>query len=429
MKILRILLGAEHDHDEHTALQNFVWCAIFLAIALIFTYRVHTVHGQTPGFDPTYSLEIVTPDDHPFDDTVFAEIDLGKKLFFEKAMSIDGTVACATCHNPKLGLADGLPVSRGVRGQTGTRSAPTLLNQAFHQSMFDDFRADQFEGQVDQPLISAVEMGNQSVQQVADRLNKTKYRAEFLRVFGERTDQNGNVLAPVSPPRIRKAMASFERTLIVSDTLESQLRRGMSWKLGDHPPAVAHAHELFNGKANCVRCHTGQNFDGKESDADDDKVANNGSEFQRGSLTQGGDTGLARTTNKRADTRKFKVSTLIGIDMTKPFMHTGRYKDLLEVMVMYKFAGGYIERETGNFVTDPFLDDRIELLDLSDDEVYDMVAGLPVLFHPIDYPNVTEPMTMPDVSGLFVQRQNDGLQQQIVQQQGAGGGRRFRGRR
>src|ERR1044072_502355 len=84
---------------------------------------------------------------------------LGQQLFFDKRLSVDGTVSCASCHDPAMGFASRDTVAIGVRNQSGARNAPTLLNAKFSVSYFWDGRARTLEEQAKQPLLNAVEMG------------------------------------------------------------------------------------------------------------------------------------------------------------------------------------------------------------------------------------------------------------------------------
>jgi len=105
---------------------------------------------------PAEVIEPLIPEDNPITQT---KIELGKELFFDKRLSVDDTVSCATCHNPKFGFSDGKGVSEGVRGKTGVRNSPTVLNAAFYEELFWDGRAPTLEEQAKLPLINLVEMG------------------------------------------------------------------------------------------------------------------------------------------------------------------------------------------------------------------------------------------------------------------------------
>ncbi len=121
----------------------------------------------------------------PADNPPTAEtVALGRKLYYDTALSVDNTVSCATCHNPQLGFCDGRPVSIGVRGQKGARNAPTVINSAYYTTQFWDGRAPSLEKQAGGPMANPIEMGH-TLAGVEAKLNANPaYRAEFKKAFG-----------------------------------------------------------------------------------------------------------------------------------------------------------------------------------------------------------------------------------------------------
>ena len=133
--------------------------------------------------------------------------ELGRQLYFDPRVSLDGTVSCATCHNPAKGWTDGMPVSIGIDGQTGSRSAPSVLNTVYGKTMFWDGRAPSLEGQAQGPIQNPIEMGKQSYKEIIDRLRKIPgYREQFQKVFGTNVTLDG----------MAKAIATFERVAALS---------------------------------------------------------------------------------------------------------------------------------------------------------------------------------------------------------------------
>ena len=141
-----------------------------------------------PKFQAQYALKLVRPLGLPADTWEYyvprdnlmtaAKVELGRKLFFDARLSADGKVSCATCHDPKLGFADGKSLAEGVGGKIGTRNSPTLLNVMFIPNQFWDGRAGSLEEQALQPLVNPLEMGNASHDQVVARLQAlAEYRA------------------------------------------------------------------------------------------------------------------------------------------------------------------------------------------------------------------------------------------------------------
>ena len=128
---------------------------------------------------------------------------LGRRLFYDPLLSVDHTVACASCHDPQFGFSDGKPVSEGVNGQKGGRNAPTVLNAAYYTTQFWDGRAATLEEQAAGPVQNPIEMAH-TLESVEERLNTDPaYLAEFEKAFGS---------GPVTYEMVAKAIASFERT-------------------------------------------------------------------------------------------------------------------------------------------------------------------------------------------------------------------------
>ena len=113
--------------------------------------------GSAPPKLPLGLLPISWPADNPYS---AAKAELGRTLYFDKRLSFDGSVSCASCHSPQFGFADGSPVSSGIKGQKGGRSAPTVINRAWSLAQFWDGRAPSLEAQAVGPMANPIEMGN-----------------------------------------------------------------------------------------------------------------------------------------------------------------------------------------------------------------------------------------------------------------------------
>src|SRR4051794_24516697 len=132
------------------------------------------------GLQPLFP-KLVVPVANPI---TKGKYELGRQLYFAPRISLDGTVSCATCHNPAKGWTDGAPVSTGIKGQTGNRSAPTVINTAYGKTMFWDGRAPSLEDQAQGPMVNPIEMGKQKHQQIVDRLRVIQgYRDQFEKIF------------------------------------------------------------------------------------------------------------------------------------------------------------------------------------------------------------------------------------------------------
>ncbi len=190
--------------------------------------------------------------------------ELGRQLYFEPRISLDGTVSCATCHNPEKGWTDALPTSTGIGGQTGGRSAPSVLNTAYGKTMFWDGRAPSLERQAQGPVQNPIEMGKQSYREIVERLRKIPgYKEQFERVFGTLVTLDG----------IAKAIATFERVAALSgNSRYDKYNAGDNKALSDSEKRglvlfglTLNSDDDFRAgvvrqKAKCSLCHVGFNL-------------------------------------------------------------------------------------------------------------------------------------------------------------------------
>lgn len=279
-------------------------------------------------------------------------IALGRMLYYDPALSFDATVACASCHNPALGFADGRSVSSGVGGKFGTRNAPTVLNAAYHATQFWDGRAGTLELQAAGPIANPIEM-NLPHEACVDRLGKNReYRKAFTEAFGE---------GPITIELVEMAVASFERTLLSGNSPFDRYFYGKD-KTALKPAAIRGLALFRDGeKGNCATCHK---IDEKSALFEDGKYHNLGIGMDaEGELT---DLGRYNETKKEADKGAFRTPTLRNIALTAPYMHDGSVKTLRRVVDFY--VGG------GN--SNPQLDKDIRQLHLTASERDDIVAFL-----------------------------------------------------
>ncbi len=292
----------------------------------------------------------------PADNPLTAEkIALGKQLFFDKRLSADGTIACASCHDPKFGFSDGRPGSLGIKGQRGGRNAPTAINRLFSADQFWDGRAKSLEEQALGPIQNPIEMGN-TLEAVVKTLNGMPgYREKFQKVFGTEVTADG----------IAKAIAAFERTLLSGNSPFDRFQAGDTKALS---AAARRGFELFRGEANCVRCHAGFNFT-------DESYHNIGVGMDRPDP----DLGRYNVTNREEHKGGFKTPTLRHIALTAPYMHDGSLRTLEEVIEYYDHGG----------TRNPNLSKEMRPLNLSARERADLVAFLRSLTG--EGPRVTPP--------------------------------------
>jgi cytochrome c peroxidase len=171
------------------------------------------------------------------------KIALGERLFFDGRLSADGTVACATCHDPARAFTDGRPVSIGIRGGAGQRNAPTVLNALYNRAQFWDGRSKTLEDQAARPIVNPVEMGQPTLDAAAAKIaGIEEYGQAFKAAFGR--PANGTDLA--------RAIAAYERTLVSFGSPFDHFIAGDNGAIDD--PAKR-GWELFNTKARCNKCH------------------------------------------------------------------------------------------------------------------------------------------------------------------------------
>jgi cytochrome c peroxidase len=276
-----------------------------------------------------------------------AKAALGRRLFFDKGLSRDGRVACASCHKPEHGFADDRSLSVGVGGRIGRRNAPSLLNRAYVRALFWDGRAASLEEQALAPMVNHAELAN-TYDEITRRLAAdSSYSAAFSDAFGD--------AAPTSA-RAAQALASFIRTLLSGASPADRYERlGEARALS--PPA-ARGRVLFRGKARCHVCHDGPLIS-------DDRFHNTGVSWGRTPL----DRGRYDATGLDAHRGAFRTPSLRDVSRTGPYMHDGSMATLAEVVAFYDRGAG----------SNPHLDGLIRPLGLTVRERRDLVAFLEAL--------------------------------------------------
>lgn len=326
---------------------------------------------------PQDLFDSLIPKDNPL---TAAKVALGEKLYFDKRLSVDRTVSCATCHDPAMALAEANMVGIGIRNLKGARNSPTVLNSMFNELQFWDGRAPTLEEQAKMPIINSVEMGMKDHAEVVARVKSiTEYQSEFARVFpGE----------GITIDTIAKAIASFERTQLSGNSPFDRFMAGDQQAISD---SAKRGWELFNGKARCISCHsfnpstpffTDFKFHNIGVAAKDQNFAdlarrarqllNANPQRQQEVLDeialQPGFSELGRylVTRQPRDIGAFKTSPLRDIELTAPYMHNGSEKTLLDVVKFYDKGGEPNMNLDGGMrplkLTDQEMEDLVELM-------------------------------------------------------------------
>jgi cytochrome c peroxidase len=308
------------------------------------------------------------------------KVALGEKLFFDGRLSADGTVACATCHDPARAFTDGRPTSIGIHGRAGERNAPTVLNALYNKTQFWDGRAKTLEDQAALPIINPVEMGQPNLDAAVAAIARIdEYQQAFRRVFGR---------APNGPDLLR-AIASYERALVSFDSPFDHFIAGDKNAIDD---AAKRGWELFNTKALCNKCHALTETKRDVTNFMDNDFHNIGIGIIRHNvvalarkaqeLLDSGDmaavdraaiqtdmSALGRflITKKEADTASFKTPNLRNVLVAGPYFHDGSQETLWDVIDHYNKGDG---------LKNPYLDEDIQPLALTEEKIDDLVAFL-----------------------------------------------------
>ena len=296
------------------------------------------------GLPPVYY-----PDDNLYSR---AKAELGRLLYFDTRLSSDNTVSCATCHAPEHAFTDASPVSTGIKGQKGGRGAPTVINRGYSTLQFWDGRARSLEDQAIGPIANPIEMTGEKSEAEAHQACVARLKAipgyvqRFEDVFGTRD---------FSIDHVGKAIATFERTIMSGNSAYDRYRAGEKSAM---TKSQIRGMDVFFKKAACDSCHLGFNFT-------DGSFENIGIGMDKPDP----DLGRFEVTGREDEKGAFKTPTLRDIEHTAPYMHDGRFQTLEEVVEFYNDGG----------IKNPYLDERIEPLNLTKQDRKDLVAFLKAL--------------------------------------------------
>lgn len=320
---------------------------------------------------------IEIPDNNPI---TRKKIELGKKLFFDRRISLNNTMSCGMCHVPEQGFTSNeIKTAVGIEGRSNLRNTPTLLNVAYKKFLFHDAREYSLENQVWQPVLAHSEMAMPSF---GFTIKKLKLIPGYEKLFNEAFNGEG-----INMETFGKAIASYERSLISANSNFDK------WYYGKDDEAVSEnvkkGFEVFVGKGNCVSCHLIGN---KEALFFDNKLHNTGVGYAesmgllkkkktRVQLAPGEyvdvDTNIINSVNQQKKTNDlglysitenpshrwlFSTPTLRNISLTAPYMHNGVFSTLEDVIEFYNEGG----------IQNNLLSPLIKKLNLSTEEKYNL---------------------------------------------------------
>lgn len=325
--------------------------------------------------------KLLQPKDNP---VTPAKIELGRKLFYDRRLSLNDTLSCAICHIPEQGFSSNeMTTAVGIEGRSVRRNSPTLYNVAYASLLFHDGRENSLEQQAWGPLLAHNEMANPSIGYVIDKIKSSgDYRGLFEKAFKQEA----------SMQTVGQALASYQRSLNAADSAFDR------WYYAKHISALsAQAQQgfaLFTGKAGCSGCHS---IGEKSALFSDQKRHNTGigyldsmqktPEKQRLQVAPGvfidvdskhlqsldsrkpGDLGYYEISQNPADRWAYKTPSLRNVALSAPYMHNGSLATLTDVVTFYNQGG----------VANENLSPLIKPLHLSDAEIAELVAFLQAL--------------------------------------------------
>lgn len=285
-------------------------------------------------------------DHQPEDNRLTAErVRLGRKLFFDPILSSDGTVACASCHDPAHGFATTDSRAVGIHGRRGSRNAPSILNRTAGKSFFWDGRAKTLEEQAVEPIANPLELGGPLEAAISRIAANEAYRDAFAAAYAD----------GVSAANVGRALAAFERVLTTGSSRVDRFQAGDLAALTDGERIGLW---LFESRAQCWRCHGGANYS-------DERFHNTGV----AALQDQPDPGRYAVTGDEHDRGRFKTPSLRDVSLTAPYMHDGSRATLRDVVEYYNRGGS----------ANPNLDPAIQPLGLSSEQIDHLVEFLKAL--------------------------------------------------
>ncbi len=309
----------------------------FLSIALLLICGFVALRcGQTQ--DLNASVLVPAPSDNPQN---AEKIALGRKLFFDKRLSFDGSISCASCHDPQKAFSDQRSKSIGINGQLSERNAPSILNAAFLKTAMFDAHLATLELQAIVPIQEPVEMGHNMKILIKQLRQIPEYQAAAQAIFGR--DFDAWVLT--------RSLAAFERSLLSMNAPFDQYMAGNKKAMSKDQLA---GWRIFSDELYCTKCHPAPYFTTYEA-------ANNGLYASYEGKT---DQGRFRIHHDSSDIGKFKIPSLRNLPLTYPYMHDGSINSMEAVLEHYQKGGA----------RHPLQDPRILSFELSTKEKAQLLA-------------------------------------------------------
>lgn len=330
------------------------------------------------SLDARLPLPLV-PLDNPMSDT---KVELGRYLFYDRRLSVNGTMSCAGCHVQALAFTDGKSRSVGATGAIHPRGSMTLVNSAYASRLtWANSLLDRLEDQALTPLFgdNPVEMGN------AGRESHIKEILENDPVYTTLLPESfPNDADPYSILNAVRAIAAFVRTIVSFDSPYDAFLAGDMDAIS--MPAQRGMELFFSERLECFHCHGGFNFTDSttHANANIDRTGyhNTGLYNLDGNGAFPADnTGLFDMSGERRDMGRFKAPSLRNVAVTAPYMHDGSITNLEDVIAHYERGGRAIENGpyAGDGRLSPFKSEFVRGFELSDEERADLVAFLHAL--------------------------------------------------
>ena len=274
-------------------------------------------------------------------------VELGEKLFFEKRLSHDNSISCASCHIQSSAFADNNVQAIGIEGRIGLRNTPSIQNLAFMKFYNWDGSKLSLENQPIVPIITHEEMDSSILEVIGKIQNDVSYKELFQKTFGDET---------ITPERIYKSIAQYEYTLISANSKYDKVKRNEAI----FTESEANGYQVFQQK--CASCHSTELFT-------DQTFRNIGFPIN----TDSNEAGRARVTGKMDEYMSFRVPSLRNVEYTAPYGSFGQFATLKDVLDY--FDNGVLDADN----LDSFFKNNGNRIPLNEQEKEDLISFMKTL--------------------------------------------------